>query len=607
MRHLRPLVLLLALALVAAACSIDGGDDDASGQRDRGDFGDPGDCIVVDLAVSSEKTALLGDLARSFNEDEDAARVGDRCVFARPQGKASGLATTLLADGWDEEAEGPRPVVWSPAASTWSAILNQRLADDGRPAMAPDSEPFQLTPLVIAMPEPMAGALGYPEEPVGFADIAALARDPAGWGAYGHPEWGPFRLGKTNPNLSTSGLSALLAQYYAAAGKTEGLSGEDLANPQVAELSRSIESAVVHYGDITPTFLNNLYRSDQRGAPYAYASAVAVEEKSVIDYNRGNPDGVLDPGEEPRPPRVPLVAVYPEDGTLFSDNPFIVLDAEWVSEDEKEGARRFEEYVRRPEAQRRVLEAGFRPGNPAVDVGAPITRDNGVDPEEPRTTLEVPEADVLIEALDRWGEQRKSARVLLLVDVSGSMGEIADPDTGETRLDLAKRAAVGALDQFKDDDEVGLRIFSTNIASEEPTDYADVVPIGPAGENREVLASRIRDLVPTEGTPLYTAVGDSYEELLGDYAPERINALLVLSDGRNEDPRNEDIGPLLEDLRSTTEGQSSRPVRIFPIAFSGDADLQALSDIAEATDAAAYDATDPTTIDRVFTAVVSNF
>jgi Ca-activated chloride channel family protein len=253
-----------------------------------------------------------------------------------------------------------------------------------------------------------------------------------------------------------------------------------------------------------------------------------------------------------------------------------------------------------------VLEAGFRPGNPAVDLGAPITRDNGVDPAEPRTTLEVPEPDVLIEALDRWGEQRKSARVMLLVDVSGSMGETADPDTGETRLDLAKRAAVGALDQFKDDDEVGLRIFSTNISSGEPTDYADVVPIGPAGENRELLARRIRDLVPTEGTPLYTAVGDSYEELLADYAPERINALLVLSDGRNEDPRNEEIGPLLEDLRSRTEGSGS-PVRIFPIAFSGDADLQALSDIAEATDAAAYDATDPTTIERVFTAVVSNF
>nr|MBA2624449.1 substrate-binding domain-containing protein [Acidimicrobiia bacterium] len=608
MRRIRVAVpLLLALALVATACS---GSDSGGGARNddaAGDFGDPGDCVVVDMAVSSEKVALLSDLARTFNDDEELARVGDQCIFVRPQGKASGTAASLLADGWDEEAEGPRPVVWSPAASTWTAILNQRLTDDGRPEMAPPSEPFQLTPLVIAMPEPMASALGYPEEPVGFADIAALARSPEGWGAYGHPEWGPFRLGKTNPNLSTSGLSALLAQYYALAGKTEGLSGEDLANPQVGELSRDIESAVVHYGDITPTFLNNLYRSDQRGSPFTYASAVAVEEKSVIDYNRGNPDGVLDPGEEPRPPRIPLVAVYPEDGTLFSDNPFVVLDAEWVSDAEADAARRFEEYVQRPDAQERVLEAGFRPGNPAVDLGEPISAANGVDPDEPRTTLQVPEPQVLLEALDRWGEQRKSARVQLLIDVSGSMGEIADPDSGETRLDLAKRAAVGALDQFKDDDEVGLRIFSTNIGSDEPTDYVDVLPVAPVGEQREQLASRIRDLVPTEGTPLYTAVGDSYAELLDNYAPERINALLVLSDGQNEDPRNDDLDGLLSDLRSTTEGQSSRPVRIFPIAFSGDADLQVLESIAEATDAAAYDATDPTTIDRVFTAVVSNF
>ena len=114
MRRLVP--VLLALGLVAGACSL-GSDDDASS---GGDFGDPGNCIVVDLSVSSEKIALLSDLARSFNEDEDAAKVGDRCVFARPQSKASGLATTLLADGWDEEAEGPRPVVWSPAATSWS-------------------------------------------------------------------------------------------------------------------------------------------------------------------------------------------------------------------------------------------------------------------------------------------------------------------------------------------------------------------------------------------------------------------------------------------------------------------------------------------------------
>ena len=152
-----------------------------------------------------------------------------------------------------------------------------------------------LTPLVIAVPEPMADALGYPENPIGWADVLQLARSDTAWADLGHPEFGPFRLGKTNPNFSTSGLSALIAQTYAATGKTENLTAEDLANPQVIDFATGVESAVVHYGDTTPTFLNNLYREDHSLA-LTYVSAVAVEEKSVIDYNLGNPDGVLEPG-----------------------------------------------------------------------------------------------------------------------------------------------------------------------------------------------------------------------------------------------------------------------------------------------------------------------
>ena len=117
-------------------------------------------------------------------------------------------------------------------------------------------------------------------------------------------------------------------------------------------------------------------------------SAVAVEEKSVIDYNTGNPDGVLDPGEEPRPPRVPLVAFYPKEGTLFSDNPFFVLDAPWVTEEQKR-ARVFQKYVSSPRTSK-VLEFSFRPGNPEVPIGDPIIAENGVDPNQPQTLLEVP-------------------------------------------------------------------------------------------------------------------------------------------------------------------------------------------------------------------------
>ncbi|HEX2029650.1 MAG TPA: substrate-binding and VWA domain-containing protein, partial [Nitriliruptorales bacterium] len=450
--------LLAALAVALAACVPDGLED-GSGEGSGDGLGDPGDCVVVDMAVSSEKIDLMRDLAQAFN-GSDQARVGDRCVFVRPQSKASGGAAELLADGWpDEEAEGPRPVVWSPASSAWGAVLNQRLADQGQPAMAPPSSPFMVTPLVIAMPQPMAEALGYPQTPVGWADVLELARSAEGWARFGHPEWGPFRLGKTNPNFSTSGLSALIAQYYAATGKVRDLTVEDLDRPDVEGFARGVESAVVHYGDTTLTFLNNWYRSDARGTALTYVSAAAVEEVSIVQYNRGNPDGVLQPGEDPQPPKVPLVAVYPKEGTLFSDNPYIVLDADWVSDEQRRGAAAFGEFVQRAENQARVLEFGFRPGNPEVPIADPIVSANGVDPDQPQTTLELPEPPVMTALLDEWKENRKGARVLLVLDVSGSMGDPAGQGTRDTKLDLAKQAAIDALDQFKDDDQVGLRIF----------------------------------------------------------------------------------------------------------------------------------------------------
>ena len=37
------------------------------------------------------------------------------------------------------------------------------------------------------------------------------------------PEFGPFKLVHTNPDFSTSGLSAVVAEYFFATGKREGL------------------------------------------------------------------------------------------------------------------------------------------------------------------------------------------------------------------------------------------------------------------------------------------------------------------------------------------------------------------------------------------------
>jgi Ca-activated chloride channel family protein len=338
---------------------------------------------------------------------------------------------------------------------------------------------------------------------------------------------------------------------------------------------------------------------------------VAVEEKSVIDYNLGNPDGVLQAGEEPRPPRTRLVAIYPSEGTLFSDNPFYVLDAEWVSKDERGAAAKFEEYVQRPENQRKVLRYGFRPGNPQVAVGDPISRENGVDPDQPQTLLEVPSPAVMVGLLDQWAENRKSARVLVVLDVSGSMGDPAAPGGYETKLDLAKQAAIEALGDFKSDDEVGLRIFSTQMGPDERGQFVDLQPIAPIGPNRERLAQSIRDLTPVAGTPLFDVARTSFSSMVDAYDPARINAVILLTDGMNDDGDTSDdraqLKELVTSVRDASQGEQATPVRMFTIGYGTDADNSALGSIAEASNAAAYNATDATTIRRVFAQVVSNF
>ena len=68
---------------------------------------DPGDCTVVDMAVSPEKIDLLTQLAKDFNT---ATRPRTASVRLRPACRQDvlGRAATLLADGWPtRRATGP--------------------------------------------------------------------------------------------------------------------------------------------------------------------------------------------------------------------------------------------------------------------------------------------------------------------------------------------------------------------------------------------------------------------------------------------------------------------------------------------------------------------
>ena len=355
----------------------------------------------------------MTELAREFNE---SGRRGRRRVRLRPPAAAR------------RPAPPPRP--WPGAGTSRSTVRRrsiwspggQHVGRGGQPAArrpgrgadrAARASPFMLTPLVIAMPQPMAEALGWP----GHADRVDRHPEPGpqrrGLGRVRPPGVGRVQAGQDQPQLlDQRPQRARRPVRTRPPARRRGCRPRTWPGPTSIDFATTVESAVVHYGDTTLTFLNNWYRADQRDTALTYVSAAAVEEKSVIDYNSGNPDGVLDPGEEPRPPQVPLVAIYPTEGTLFSDNPLMEINADWVTPEQHRGRR----------AVRRLRPAGRRArsgcsssasarATPTWPSPTRSRRTNGVDPDQPQTLLEVPEPSVMIELLDRWDEQRKRGRV----------------------------------------------------------------------------------------------------------------------------------------------------------------------------------------------------
>lgn len=526
-------------------------------------------CVGVVVVSSQEKSDLLAKLAGEYDQKNS----GVNCIDVRVNMLASGNAEQALARGWTS-ADGPQPTVWTPAATSWLGILRQDLANQDVTTLLPAETPSLMqSPLVLAMPRPMAQALGWPNTPVGWADILKLAQDPQGWGRYGHPEWGRFRLGKTSPAQSTSGLHALLATYYAATGLSADLTAANVQDPKVVAFVHGVETSVLHYGNTVSSFFDGLHAADAKGAAMSYVSAIATEEKQVFDYNATKP-------------ATPLVAVYPKDGTMVADHPYGILNAAWVSAEQKAAARGFLTWLQAPGQQKRFLEAGFRDstGHAAPNLGL----DNGIVPSGPTLVLQPPAPAVLDLVRKSWDNVRKRARILLVLDVSGSMA-------GD-KLVQVKAAGTAVLDVFSPDDEVGLWSFSDQIFK-----LNSIAAVGP---NRADLQRHISLLVAGGGTALYRATSDAVNEVQGDWDPARINAVVLLTDGQNSDATNSDLGALIRFLESQPPAST---VPVFTIGYGQGADLETLKRISQASTGRSYNAPDPAHIGSVFADVISNF
>ncbi|SNT09755.1 Ca-activated chloride channel family protein [Micrococcales bacterium KH10] len=564
-------------------------------------------CTSVIVATSSEKVNLMEELGEVFKESPEHEALA-QCATVVPVNVASGKAAKYLSESTKEWALGGEvaPSVWSPASTVWT----DRVASIAGEQVVAGAKSFTKTPIVFGMPESMAKALGYPGTDISIAQIHDLVADPGGWGAVGKSIWGSFKIAKTNPNTSTTGLSTLLMQAYAAAGKTDDLTTGDVAGAE--EFSRVFESGAIHYGDTTGKVLQNLADGQTGGGGSSYVSAIALEETSLYNYNLGNPDShTVQPGEVLTPPAEKLVAIYPSEGSMWSDNPAVVLNAAWVEPEQKTAADAFVAFLHTQAAQSLLPEYGFRPLDSGVDASKTLNDSVGIDVSQPKTTLPQPAPEVVSAVIEQWTQIRKPSAILQLIDISGSMDE--GIGGGQTRLDGAIAGSTTTLGDVRPTDEIGVWAFTTGISDEIDGNLVDgiavVRPFSELAGDKEALRSDIEDLAYARraGTPLYDALNTAYDYMKGHAESGRINAIVVLSDGEDTDSRTQ-LDSLIQKINADQkEGGNDKPVRIFAIAYSDSADVDALSNLARASGGQVFDATDPTQIAETFQSVMNNF
>jgi Ca-activated chloride channel family protein len=492
------------------------------------------------VAYGSEKKSWFEEQARAFEASGTTTKSGKRI---RVEGRAmgSGEATQAILDG------SLKPHVFSPASGAYITILNQRwLGMAGHTApLSPAGEPVVLSPVVIAMWKPMAEALGWPAKALGWKDLLKVVREPKGWAAHGRPEWGAFKFGHTHPAYSNSGLLGVLAEAYAGAGKVRDMTAADLDAAKTKAFLAEVEGAVVHYGKSTGFFAEKMR---QRGP--SYLSAAVLYENLVIESYA-------------QPANVPLVAIYPVEGTFWSDHPYAILDAAWVSAEEREAAQLFLAALKSRPAQERALQHGFRPADASIPISAPVDAAHGADPKQPQTLLDVPPAPVLQKLLDAWEVNKRAADVTLVFDKSGSMNG--------RPMEEARAGARAFVEGLGARDQMALIFFDNQI-------YDTIGPVALEG-GRPDLLSRLAGVTAGGGTSLYDAIARGYDETAARNAkdPRRIHAVVVMTDGKDESSHQYSLA----DLQIHLNAESS-PVKVFTIAYGNAADPQVLQRIADA-------------------------
>ncbi len=592
----KKLLLILFPVLMALACSLGGdGGGDISLSQDS-DFQCAQNAVEIEIIYAPESELYLaGEIYDGINQFNQAYNEGRNPVTGQPLAEgeqpicvkggpgssgqiAQGIINAIIAPN---NVNVARPTIFAPSVSHWLALVNFQT---GRQIFdLADSPPTALAPVVMAIWESRLKAIQDKtgSETVGWEELLAVINSPNGWADYNIPgNRTTVYYGHTDPFISSTALSTLIGEFYASARYNSDVSDfrrltlDQVNDNRVQQGVRDIEELIRHYSSRTTEFKEYIAQGPD------YLDFVALEENDLIYINQGKT--VYQPPEK-------LVALYPKEGTFWHEHPFAIPQADWVTDEQRAAAKVFTEFIRSEAVQQKVMESGFRPANPSVTVGYPIAPELGVDPSQPTTILEVPDPEVIAAVQASWQFVKKQADVLLVIDTSGSMAG--------SKIDQAKEAARVFVENMPLQNQVGLVSFNTTINV--------LTPLASAEGSQQQITDQIATLDANGDTSLYDAIQQAIEILKNSRGDEddRIQSVVVLSDGQDTSSQIS-LQSVAEIISAGREDRN--PVIVIPVAYGGDADINALNAIARAS-ATRVQSGDPENIQKVLEIISSYF
>jgi Ca-activated chloride channel family protein len=325
----------------------------------------------ITIVYSSEKASWMTIAYTNFLTEWNNAYPDEKITIdMHPYGSSDSIISILNGEIF--------PTIWSPASSIWLPFLNTKWEDligAGEPIV--DFEniiKIIYSPVVIATWEAFNQTHGIK----GFLDLHNLNLN--------HNI--NIRMAHTDPRLSNSGFMSVIMALSAASGTTsENLSLSDLTNVSNQQWLKEFESSAIMYGKSTG-FLARYMKSQGPSE----LNIAFLYENLIRDISSTATGGKI-------------IAIYPEEGTLYSDHPFCILNADWITPEQRSVAEAFLNFLNQTETIESALQYGFRP----IDASIPLNPEvfnyetNGIAFEIDVPELKAPmDGNVLLKIPDLW-------------------------------------------------------------------------------------------------------------------------------------------------------------------------------------------------------------